>query len=195
MFVYKKQLIPDIPARQSPQYNQQLTFKMPAILKEVTTEAEMSATVDCLWDSYFDPYSIWMQMLFPIFEQTTKGYEAAMASSKTMLWTAHSADPSSHWVVVADSETGEVFSGAHWNFHKVSPFMNGAPRLDAVWHPEGEGRNFANHLLNQAYGPRGQRLWRPHAREFCLPRLSIYFHGHPSLYLSMLSKKSIDSLR
>lgn len=138
---------------------------MPAILKEVTTEAELNATVDCLWDSYFEPYISFMQILFPILSNTTEGYETAVASSKTSLWAQHTNDPTSHWVAVADSETGKVFAGAHWNFHKVSPFINGAPKLVAMWHPEGDGRDFASHILNQVYGGRGKRLWRPHARK------------------------------
>lgn len=139
---------------------------MPAVLIEVTSEAELGATVDCLWDSYSEPYESFLQILFPIFEHTDKEYKEKVAASKATLWAQHIQDKSSHWVFVADSESGKVLSGAHWNFHETSPFVNGTPNLVATWYPEGEGRNFASHILNQVYGPRGNRLWRPHARVF-----------------------------
>lgn len=93
---------------------------MPVILKEVTTEVDLAATIDCLWAGYFDPYLSFMQILFPIHENTTEGYAQAVASSKAGLWASHSQDKSSRWVAVVDSESGEVLAGAHWNFHEVS---------------------------------------------------------------------------
>jgi len=144
---------------------QSSSFITPAIFKEITTEADFNALVDCLWDAYCTPYIPFMQILFPIFADTEEGYETAVALSKASLWAQHTNDQTSHWIALEDSETGEVCAGAHWNFHKVSPFINGAPKLVATWYPEGEGRDFASHILNQIYGGRGQRLWRPHARK------------------------------
>lgn len=144
---------------------------MAPFVKEVTTEAEFSAVVDCLWEGYYNPYTPFMNVLFPVCTATEDGYAAAVAESKTRLWSIHTGDPSSHWICVTD-ETGKVLSGAHWNFHESSPYSNGVPKLEAVWHPEGEGRAFASHILNEVYGPRGKRMWRPHARMFAEPLCS-----------------------
>jgi hypothetical protein len=141
---------------------------MDLTVKEATTEVELSAVVDCLWDSYYNPYEPFMNILFPVFSPTEEGYATAVSESKARLWSIHTGDPSSHWVYVAD-KSGMVLSGAHWNFHSISPFLNGIPELEATWYPEGEGRKFASHILTQVYGHRGARMWRPHARKTCNP--------------------------
>lgn len=144
---------------------------MAPIIKEVTNEAEFSAVVDCFWNATYNPYTSFMNILFPIWEPTEEGYAKALAESKTRLWSFHINDPSSRWLYVTDDSDGknEVYSGAHWNFHKdVSPYKDGAPQLVAAWYPEGEGRVFASRVLNQIYRYRGMRLWRPHAREFSI---------------------------
>ncbi|TVY90802.1 hypothetical protein LAWI1_G005159 [Lachnellula willkommii] len=136
---------------------------MTQIVKEVTSEAEFSAVIDCLWDSYYNPYTPFMNILFPVFSATEEGYAAAVSDSKARLWSYHKGDPTSHWIYVTDT-SGKVFSGAHWNFHEVSPYVNSVPKLKATWHPEGQGQGFATHILNQVYGFRGKRMWRPHAQ-------------------------------
>jgi hypothetical protein len=142
---------------------------MAPILKEVKTEAEFSAVVDCLWNANYNPYMSFMNILFPVWEATEEGYANALAESKPRLWSFHINDPSSRWVYVTNDSDGknEVYSGAHWNFHsEISPYKDGMPQLVAAWHPEGEGRVFASRALNQVHRLRGMRLWRPHARQY-----------------------------
>ncbi|KAF4626960.1 hypothetical protein G7Y89_g11196 [Cudoniella acicularis] len=161
---------------------------MAPFLKEVTTKEELDRVTDCMWESYHVPYTPFINILFPVFANTDEGYSAAVAESKTRLWSHHVDDLTSKWVYVTD-ESGEVFSGAHWIFHEVSTYLNGAPTIDATWHPEGEGRKFASHVVNQVYGSRGQRLRRPHAQ------LDMMF-THPKQrrkgYGSMLMKWGMD---
>jgi hypothetical protein len=141
---------------------------MPPIVKEVSTPAEFSLVIDCLWEAYYDPYAPFMNVLYPVFSATEEGYATAVIESKSRLWSIHTGDPTSHWIYVTD-ESGKVFSGAHWNFYDVSPYFNGTPKLEAFWHPEGEGRVFASRVVNEVYGLRGKRMWRPHARTFTPP--------------------------
>ncbi|PQE12382.1 hypothetical protein CJF31_00000608 [Rutstroemia sp. NJR-2017a BVV2] len=143
---------------------------MAPIIKEVATEAEFSAVVDCFWEANYNPYQPIMNVLFPVHEATDEGYARGLAEAKTRLWAIHQNDPSSHWVYVTDASDGkgEVYSGAHWNFHQVSPYKENAPELVASWYPEGEGRKFASRVLNQVYARR-QRLWRPHCRTSPIP--------------------------
>jgi hypothetical protein len=144
---------------------------MAPIIKEVATEAELSAVIACLWEANYNPYQPIMNVLFPVHEATDDGYARGLAEAKSRLWAIHQSDPSSRWIYVTDDAEGkgEVYSGAHWNFHKVSPYKEDAPELVASWYPEGEGRNFASRVLNQVYGRR-QRLWRPHCRMSPIPR-------------------------
>ncbi|THV45955.1 hypothetical protein BGAL_0432g00020 [Botrytis galanthina] len=134
---------------------------MAPIVKEVTTQAEFSAAIDCFWDSNYDPYTSFMNILFPISVATEEGYAKAVAESKVRLWSYHEQDPTSHWIYVTDDEDTKevVYSGAHWNFHETSsPYKDSAPELVALWYPEGVGRDFASRVLNQIYRFRGEQL-------------------------------------
>ncbi|TGO13146.1 hypothetical protein BTUL_0076g00460 [Botrytis tulipae] len=77
---------------------------MAPIVKEVTTQAEFSAVIDCFWDSNYDPYTSFMNILFPISEATEEGYAKAVAESKVRLWSYHEQDHTSHWIYVTDDE-------------------------------------------------------------------------------------------
>ncbi|KAI9647890.1 hypothetical protein NHQ30_004278 [Ciborinia camelliae] len=108
---------------------------MAAIIKEVTTEAEFSAVVDCFCDANCDPYTSFMNILVPVSEATEEAYAKGVAEFKARL------------------------CGARWNFHETSsPYKDGAPELVAYWHPEGVGRDFASKVLNQIYRSRGEQL-------------------------------------
>lgn len=134
-------------------------------LKEVNTKDEFDAVIDCLWEAYYDPYTPFMNIMFPVFGTTEADYQKGVAESKVRLWEAHLEEPaSSRWVCVVDAEA-KVLSGAHWEFYEESPFINGAPVLEATWHPEGDGRDFASRTVNEIYGLRGKRLLRPFARK------------------------------
>jgi len=135
---------------------------MAPMIKEISSEDEFAAIVPCIWAGYYNPYLPFINLLLPVFEDTEKGYSDAIAESTARLWATHTSDPSSHWIYVTD-ETRQILSGAHWNFHAVSPYYENFPAIQATWHPEGEGREFASHVINQVYGLRGKRLLRPHA--------------------------------
>ncbi|TGO73707.1 hypothetical protein BELL_0338g00060 [Botrytis elliptica] len=69
-----------------------------------SAQAEFSAVVDCFWDSNYDPYTSFMNILFPISEATEEGYAKAVAESKVRLWSYHEQDPTSHWMSYTSGE-------------------------------------------------------------------------------------------
>ncbi|KAJ8061630.1 hypothetical protein OCU04_009437 [Sclerotinia nivalis] len=130
-----------------------------------------------------------MNIMFPVFGNTEESYQSGVAESKNRLWEAHLEESSSsQWIYVADGD-GKVLSGAHWEFHKESPFINGAPTLEAVWHPEGEGRDFASRTVNEIYGLRAKRLVRPYAQ---LDMMFTYPKERRKGYGGMLMKWGMD---
>lgn len=135
-------------------------------LVEITTEKELAPVIQCLWDANHHPYEPYLNIVCPTFADTKEGYESALAKSVKTFWYDHEkADGSSQWIAIID-DSGKILSGANWEFHtKYSPFVEGIPDLVAEWHPEGEGREFSSHVLNQIYQVRGTRLLRPYARE------------------------------
>lgn len=134
-------------------------------ITEVTTKEELAPVIACLWDANHHPYEPYLNIVCPTFSDTQDGYDKAFAASIDFFWANHLEEgDSSRWVYVAD-ESGNVLSGAHWNFYAISPWAEGVPDIVAEWHPEGEGREFANNVFNQIYKVRGQRLLRPYARK------------------------------
>ncbi|MCJ1271667.1 hypothetical protein MMC22_011572 [Lobaria immixta] len=130
--------------------------------KEAITRNELDAIVDLVWKAQYNPYDPSFSAFFPVFGPTARDREVAIKNSKDRLWQSHQSEPSSHWIYVEDPLTGEVVGGTEWQLYETNPFVNGPPKMEASWWPEGEGRNFCNEILRQCYAPRHRWLTRPH---------------------------------
>jgi hypothetical protein len=121
-------------------------------IKEITSEEELAPVIKCLWDANHHPYEPYLNIVCPTFANTKEGYDNAFTASIKFFWDSHLEEgESSKWVAVFD-DSGKILSGAHWNFYpNGSPWVEGIPDIVGEWHPEGEGREFANCVLNQIY--------------------------------------------
>jgi hypothetical protein len=135
-------------------------------IKEITSKEDLAPVIKCLWDANHHPYEPYLNIVCPTFADTKEGYDSALAASIEFFWGSHVEDgESSKWVAVVD-ESGKILSGARWVFYSDgSPWVGGIPDIIADWHPEGEGREFANCVFNQIYQVRGTRMLRPYARK------------------------------
>lgn len=114
---------------------------------------------------------------------------------------------------VEDTDTGEVVGGAQWNFYEKNPFgglgwggeedqdaravraqNGGKPKRESMvadWWPEGDGRVFAEDVLEQVYGPRRGKMCRPHACE----SLCHYLFPPFSFCLILPEAVKVESIR
>ena len=147
----------------SVQIEPQLAIMESFTAREVSTRKELDALIDVVWKAQYNPYDPAFSAFFPIFGPTVTDREAAIQESKDRLWQSHQSDPSSHWIYVRDPITGAVVGGTQWLIYETNPYVNGAPKMEASWWPEGsEGRTFCTELLRQCYAPRHQWMNRPH---------------------------------
>lgn len=100
---------------------------MPPTLRTVASFEEFSLVVDCMWESYSDPYNPFLGLIIPIQEPTAEGVAAAVQGLKKRFWESHKADKDSFWVYIVNEnnhgeDPGKVLAAANWLFHEVSPF-------------------------------------------------------------------------
>jgi GNAT superfamily N-acetyltransferase len=80
-------------------------------------------------------------------------------------WAHHLSDqPSSHWLQIVDTETGEVAAGANWVIYdEEKPYDKPERReVGAPWIPENEGRSVVEKALRGWYEIRFARMNKPH---------------------------------
>ncbi|KAF7943331.1 hypothetical protein EAE96_011259 [Botrytis aclada] len=100
---------------------------MAPTLRTVATFEEFCLVIDCMWESYADPYSPFLGLIVPIKEPTAEGVATAVQGLKERIWEFHQADKDSFWVYIIDEndhgeDAGKVLAAANWLFHEVSPF-------------------------------------------------------------------------
>jgi hypothetical protein len=137
-------------------------------LKEATSREETDQIMGVIWAANYDPYEPFAQLFFPVLGYTTADRCAAITESKNRFWEEHESQISSHWFYVQDVETSQFVGCLQWEIEERNPFPDGPPKLTAPWWPDGEHREFAEHILNQTYAPRAHWMTRRHiGRFFC----------------------------
>ena len=64
-----------------------------------------------------------------------KGESEEECQAPYMQW--HEADPSSHWIYVTDTESGQVIGGTQWNIFEQNPYLEARAPMAAYWIQEG----------------------------------------------------------
>ena len=100
---------------------------MPLKLTELTSDEEFPALMTALYDSYSKPYNGFWDMF--------KGASGQECLERYKQW--HNADPTSHWIYVTDTETGQVIGGTQWNIYEKNPYEKPGPVMQAYWIEEG----------------------------------------------------------
>ena len=105
---------------------------MPLQLHKLSSQSEFPALISALDASYLTPPNgFWTG----IFRGTTDIDEC---SSRFASW--HAADPTSNWVYVTDTKTGEVAGATQWKLYVKDPYANGGGmrELPAYWIEDGK---------------------------------------------------------
>lgn len=104
---------------------------MPLRLNELTSDDEFPGLMATLYNSYSKPYNGFWDIF--------KGESEEECQARYMQW--HKADPTSHWIYVTDTETGQVIGGSQWNIFEKNPYLETNPPMAAYWIQEGNAEN------------------------------------------------------
>jgi GNAT superfamily N-acetyltransferase len=133
-------------------------------LHEVQSDGDFDALIPLLWHSYSSPRIPFLPLLFSAQEDLPESKAKAMEMSKHMFLKMHHADPSSHWLKVVESETGEIVGGCRWHFHTTNPYEGAKPsKFVAPFSANETEKEFASLVLGQILNPRAERYCKPHA--------------------------------
>ena len=100
---------------------------MPLQVTELTSDEEFSALMATLHNGYSDPYNGFWDVF--------KGESEAECQARFMQW--HKADPTSHWIYVTDTETGQIIGGTEWNILEKDPYDEAKSPMVAYWIQDG----------------------------------------------------------
>lgn len=133
-------------------------------LSEIISDSDFDELIPLLWHSYSQPRIALLPLLFPSEDDSPEAREKAVQMSKQVFLKMRHADPSSHWLKILDTDTGEIIGGCRWHVHESDPYekSRGKPFV-ALTYPEGTERDFASLVLGQVLNPRAERYTRPHA--------------------------------
>ncbi|KAL8837532.1 MAG: hypothetical protein Q9170_002491 [Blastenia crenularia] len=131
---------------------------MPLQIRRVFFDAEFNDVVQCVCESYAAP----VNRLWRLFRHDPS--PAGFIELRNRLIREFRADPSACWLKVVDTGIGDKVVGvALWNTYTENPYpVFKEHPVEAEWWPEGEPREFANHLLDQFVGDRYKKMARPH---------------------------------
>lgn len=138
---------------------------MPLKVHEATSDADFDEFVRLQWISYEQPFNPFLILFCPTRGTGPTARADSMRESKERQLQWHNADPSSHWLLAVDTDTGKAIGGAEWNVHESDPFAKKPEQpFTAYWWEEGEKRQFVDQALGQWMGPRMERMRKPHLR-------------------------------
>ncbi|KAL8978282.1 MAG: hypothetical protein Q9205_006095 [Flavoplaca limonia] len=131
---------------------------MPLQLHRVSSDGEFNEIVQCICESYATP----VNRVWRLFRHDPS--LAGFIELRDRLIREFRGDPTACWLKIFDTDIGDkVVGAALWNTYTENPYPTYKDHpMEAYWWPEGEPREFANHLLDQFIGDRYKKMARPH---------------------------------
>ncbi|KAI9837269.1 MAG: hypothetical protein M1819_000343 [Sarea resinae] len=159
---------------------------MPFALHEVTDDADFDSIVRAEWAAYEDPFEPFLRIIGGPYDSSspTARAEALEESKERQKMWAHE-DPTSHWLKVVNTDTGEIIGAALWNI--LEDDSEPMPGLyEAYYWPEGtEGRNYASHVLSRLSTLQAARMKGPCVfLQICFVHPSHQRHGAGKLLVN-----------
>ncbi|KAL9622197.1 MAG: hypothetical protein Q9160_003380 [Pyrenula sp. 1 TL-2023] len=130
-------------------------------LSEVTATSDFEELIKVEWEAYENPFAPLIRLFFPIFGNSLGARKASLQESTNRQVHWHETDPSSHWLRVTDSTTGNIVGAADWNLFEANPYATESDE-ECTWFKEGEDREVANLLMGQFMTPRVTYMAKPH---------------------------------
>ena len=140
---------------------------MPLELRPLSSASEVPEYISCYLEAFANPDSAFTHLAAPVYSTDPEARKDRVLGFSARQWFAHSADPSSHWFKVVDTDQNDkVVGGAKWNVYLEDPFKNGIPRASAYWWPPGPSKQYTEAVLNRLNEIRDRQ--KPHIRETTL---------------------------
>jgi len=138
--------------------------------EEFSAEGVFKDIIDALWESYEHPPTRLLNLFYPIQGDGPEAHAARIKDSCIRQLHDHQKNPSSHWIKIVDTGTGEIAAAAQWFIFEQNPYASDYDE-EITWWPEGEERDFATALFIQFLTPRMTYMQKPHMHlEICFTR-------------------------
>lgn len=157
---------------------------MPFKLEEVTSDGDFDDIIACLWESFYNPFQSFFPLFCPVVGTGPNAYAESIETSTDRYRNWHKSDPTSHWLKVIDTDTGDIAAAAQWNICDKNPFEGENEPTEAFWHPEGTQREFMTKAMEIFEAPREKMMAKP---QVCKLGLRSSLDIFSDLYLSALS--------
>ncbi|KAF3392942.1 hypothetical protein DPV78_010135 [Talaromyces pinophilus] len=129
---------------------------------EVAKDEDLHELMQVLWTCFENPPQGILRVFFPILNDDREA--SLLAASDGQRDEYKEAYPELIWLKVVDDETGKIIAGAKWYFYESNPFATHDPLSEeAVWYPEGVGRQVATSVMHAFEKPRVTMGQRPHS--------------------------------
>lgn len=129
---------------------------------EVAKDEDLHELMQVLWTCFENPPQGILRVFFPILNDDREA--SLLAASDGQRDEYKEAYPELIWLKVVDNETGKIIAGAKWYFYESNPFASHDPLSEeAVWYPEGVGRQVATSVMHAFEKPRVTMGQRPHS--------------------------------
>ncbi|KAK9239687.1 GNAT family acetyltransferase [Lipomyces kononenkoae] len=136
---------------------------------EVAKDEDLYELMTILWRCFEDPYQAILRVYFPILNNDREA--SLLEATNGQREEYKDSYPELIWLKVVDDKTNKVIAGAKWYFYERNPFLpspgdghgHDATSEEAVWYPEGVGRQFATLAMHAFEKPRITMGQRPHS--------------------------------
>ncbi|EED18764.1 conserved hypothetical protein [Talaromyces stipitatus ATCC 10500] len=129
---------------------------------QIAQDGDLHDLMKVLWTCFETPPQGILRIFFPILNNDREA--SLLAASNGQREEYKASYPELIWLKVIDDETGEMVGGAKWYFYERNPFDgHSLEEEEAVWYPEGVGREFATRAMHAFEKPRVVMGQKPHS--------------------------------
>lgn len=136
-------------------------------LEEVAKGSSFEEIISVYWVGNKNPRNTPFEFVFPVRGASKEAYNAAKDDCRVRISSAHSKDPSSHWIqIVDDDNNGTVVATSEvhiYDTNEKNPHAKDSyPPTDISWEPEGDRKKFIIRMFDISLAISRARKRRPH---------------------------------
>ena len=133
-------------------------------LRHITSASEIPEVVACYFESFSSPPAGFTALVAPPIGSGPIADRDRVLNYSVRSWFAHSADPTSVWLKVVDTENQDrVVASMRWNIYTKDSLNDTTSKASAFWYDEGPRRRYTEMVLDILSNIRMRRF--PHIRK------------------------------